>query len=282
MIKSQNRTSITKVNRYNITDHDSHLRLDELKDLLEKSKSTELNGIPVFYDDAMLLRFLRARNFDVSKSHQMATKFYKWWHETKIDDICVKDFKSELEKQLYYVLGIDPAGRLTLLVYPRKFDPKSRNTSEFVKMFMYTMVAIEKVMYPLEQVNLLVDLEGFRPQKNLDYELLKIMLEIFQNYWPERLNLAVVINAPKLYDVVWKLVKKMLDPETAKKVVFTTAKSLNQQFPRDLLPPQYGGELSSKELEGWFKKIYGEDAKFKAETFDFKMFQNSPQILTPN
>jgi len=144
------------------------------------------------------------------------------------------------------------------------------------------MVAIEKVVYPVEQVNIMVDLEGFRPQKNLDYELLKIMLEIFQNYWPERLNLAVVINAPKLYDVVWKLVKKMIDPETTKKVIFTTAKDIHQQLPREILPPQYGGELTKKELEGWFWKIYGEEVRFKDESFDFKMFQCSPQILAPN
>jgi len=281
MNRTRSEKSLPKITRHNITNDEAQFRLEEFKQSLEKSKEVELNGVPVFYDDAMLLRFLRARNFDVSKSLQMAVKFYKWWKETKIEDIQINDFKSELEKQLYYILGMDPAGRLTMLVYPRKFDPKNRNTAEFVKMFLYTMVAIEKVQSPVEQVNVIVDLEGFKPQKNLDYELLKIMLDIFQNYWPERLNLAVVINAPKLYDVVWKLVKKLLDQETKKKVIFSSTKELHQTFPRKLLPPQYEGELSKAELEGWFKRIYGEQASLK-DSLDPRMFERTPQILTPN
>jgi len=135
MNRTRSEKSLPKITRHNITNDEAQLRLEEFKQSLEKSKEVELKGVPVFYDDAMLLRFLRARNFDVSKSLQMAIKFYKWWKEAKIEDIQINDFKSELEKQLYYILGMDPAGRLTMLVYPRKFDPKIEILPNLLKCF---------------------------------------------------------------------------------------------------------------------------------------------------
>ena len=41
------------------------------------------------YDDAYLLRFLRARKFDLTKALQMWTNFIKWRGENNIDTIDV-------------------------------------------------------------------------------------------------------------------------------------------------------------------------------------------------
>jgi len=74
MNRTRSEKSLPKITRHNITNDEAQFRLEEFKQSLEKSKEVELKGVPVFYDDAMLLRFLRARNFDVSKSLQMAVK----------------------------------------------------------------------------------------------------------------------------------------------------------------------------------------------------------------
>ncbi len=39
------------------------------------------------YDDAYLLRFLRARKFDLTKALQMWSNFVKWRQENNIDEI---------------------------------------------------------------------------------------------------------------------------------------------------------------------------------------------------
>ena len=41
------------------------------------------------YDDAYLLRFLRARKFDLTKALQMWSNFIKWRQENNVDDINV-------------------------------------------------------------------------------------------------------------------------------------------------------------------------------------------------
>ena len=42
------------------------------------------------YDDAYLLRFLRARKFDLDKSTEMFTKFLQWRKDFGTDEINVK------------------------------------------------------------------------------------------------------------------------------------------------------------------------------------------------
>lgn len=41
------------------------------------------------YDDAYLLRFLRARKFDLTKALQMWANFIKWRQENNIDTVSV-------------------------------------------------------------------------------------------------------------------------------------------------------------------------------------------------
>jgi len=45
------------------------------------------------YDDAYLLRFLRARKFDLAKTLTMWNNFIKWRKENNVDEIDVGSFK---------------------------------------------------------------------------------------------------------------------------------------------------------------------------------------------
>jgi hypothetical protein len=45
------------------------------------------------YDDLYLLRFLRARKFDVEKTYSMFSNFIKWRKENDVDNIEVRKIK---------------------------------------------------------------------------------------------------------------------------------------------------------------------------------------------
>ncbi len=48
------------------------------------------------YDDAYLLRFLRARKFDLKKTEKMWVDFIEWRKQNGVDVINVKIIKKEL------------------------------------------------------------------------------------------------------------------------------------------------------------------------------------------
>jgi hypothetical protein len=57
--------------------------LDEMRNWVKKE---ELTSDP-FIDDYYLLRFLRARKFDMDKTQLMFTNYLKWREDNGVDDI---------------------------------------------------------------------------------------------------------------------------------------------------------------------------------------------------
>lgn len=65
-----------------------------------------------------------------------------------------------------------------------------------------------------------------------------------QNYFPERLHKAFIINAPMSFRGVWAMVKPLLDAKTQEKIVILGAnykEALLEAIPASQLPAHYGG-----------------------------------------
>lgn len=48
----------------------------------------------------------------------------------------------------------------------------------------------------------------------------KGVLHVFANYYPERLGCAIIVNHKRIFESIWKGMRKFADPVTANKVVF--------------------------------------------------------------
>lgn len=65
-----------------------------------------------------------------------------------------------------------------------------------------------------------------------------------QNYFPERLHRAFIINAPMSFRAVWSAVKPLLDPKTSQKIIILGSnykEALLEVIPPSQLPAHYGG-----------------------------------------
>ncbi|KAI8464059.1 MAG: CRAL-TRIO domain-containing protein [Monoraphidium minutum] len=72
----------------------------------------------------------------------------------------------------------------------------------------------------------------------------------FGLYYPERMNKAVVINAPSWFDMPWRIAYNILDENTRSKVVleFNSKKvteALEDVLGRDNVPQEYGGPCAT-------------------------------------
>ena len=54
----------------------------------------------------------------------------------------------------------------------------------------------------------------------MDYEAVKLLIEILQYNYPDTLDTALIINAPMLFSACWMVIKPWLDPVTAAKCKF--------------------------------------------------------------
>ena len=66
---------------------------ETLEKFKEKILSTNLLKDFTVFDEIYLLRFLRARKFDIEKSYLMFSTFMKWREEMGVDNIKVSRFK---------------------------------------------------------------------------------------------------------------------------------------------------------------------------------------------
>ncbi|UJR38641.1 hypothetical protein I4U23_031306 [Adineta vaga] len=95
--------------------------------------------------------------------------------------------------------------------------------------------------YPNESVTVLFDMDGFS-MKNMDYQHVKFLINLLQNYYPESLGLALIVNAPWLFNSCWYLIKSWLDPVVQQKIHFIkNLDDLNQFIDRNYLPKRLNG-----------------------------------------
>ncbi|PRT54859.1 SEC14 cytosolic factor [Wickerhamiella sorbophila] len=249
------------------TGHPGHLTpeqekaLNHLRDLLTAHGHTER------MDDATLLRFLRARKFDVGKAMEMYQACEKWREEFGTNTI-LEDFtypeKGEVMKYypqfyhktdkdgrpVYYELigNVDIHAMYKITTQERML----RNLVwEYEAFTHYRLPACSrKVGALLETSCTVIDLKDVSlSTASHVYGYIKEASHIGQNYYPERMGQFYVINAPFGFSAIWSFIRHFLDPVTVEKIHIYGSKyqkSLMKQIPEENLPVQLGGKSQCK------------------------------------
>ncbi|XP_071849345.1 SEC14-like protein 2 [Apostichopus japonicus] len=211
------------------------------------------------HTDMHLLRFLRARNFNVKKTEEMFRKDVEWRVQ---NEAILKDLTLPEVVEKYWVggeVGCDREGHITLVIPLCYIDPKgivySLHADEaikvgirFIQMFYNRMKENSKEhgRY-IEGMTLLFDIEGLSPAFlwKPSMKLFTEMVQIMEQHFPETIKRVFVIRAPSLFPVAYNLVKPFIHEETRKKIKFLKGsnwqKSVTKYIDPDILPKHWGG-----------------------------------------
>jgi len=239
----------------------------EQKQALEQLR-VALPSLPPRYTELMLLRFLRARQFDVSKTVEMITNDIAWRKEVGADE-ALKTFPNNKYYQslLNYWPGRNHKHdkRGVHIYYERVgvVDPKSLITSipedDIIKFHIYLMETGESVLLketqtvPLEQLDMgVVIIEDLTDlgRKHLyagGLNVIKRIAQIDQDHYPETLKKMIFVNAPSVFTLVWNFVSPWLDPITQAKMVICGSTDFrpllqNEGITDEDLPEYLGGK----------------------------------------
>ncbi|KAI1981590.1 cytosolic factor, phosphatidylinositol/phosphatidylcholine transfer protein [Ophidiomyces ophidiicola] len=214
-------------------------------------------------DTLTLLRFLRARKFNVEAAKNMFVACEQWRKGFGTDSL-VRDFNYTEKEQMFayypqYYHKTDKDGRPVYIEQLGKIDLTAMykiTTSD--RMLKNLVCEYEKLADPrlpacarksghlLETCCSIMDLKGVGISNATSvFGYIKQASAISQNYYPERLGKLYLINAPWGFSTVFSVVKGFLDPVTVNKIHVLGSgyeQELLAQVPAENLPKQFGGK----------------------------------------
>ncbi|RHZ58092.1 CRAL-TRIO domain-containing protein [Aspergillus thermomutatus] len=215
--------------------------------------------------DSLLLRFLRARKWDVKKALVMFISTIRWrLMDVKVDDDIMKngeqhalkqsqssdptekkageDFLMQMRLGKSFLHGVDKSGRPICVVRVRLHKAGDQSQEALDRFTVYTIESARMLLAPpVETACIIFDMTDFS-LANMDYSPVKFMIKCFEANYPESLGVVLIHKAPWIFSGIWNIIKGWLDPVVAAKIQFTkNVKDLEEFIPRDRI---------MKELEG--------------------------------
>ena len=218
------------------------------------------------YDDLFLLRFLRARKFDLVKTMEMFKKFLQWRIDMKVDELReTYEMENLIEIKRVYPHGYHRTDKLGRPVYIELYDKtkveelfKITTEEKMVKYYIkqyerqvkYIFPACSAVVQkPVEQSCTILDANGIGifslvgPIKGF----VKIASDIGQDYYPEMLGKMTIVNVGLFFRAIWTMVKGFIDPKTQAKISLLKSsykEELLKLIDEDKLPSFFGGKCT--------------------------------------
>jgi len=220
--------------------------LDGLRDRLQNIEDPSLRDYGCSWvDDRILLRFLRARNFDLKNAETMMLETLKWrtsFQQRGVDALSYKDCENELAPGKSFFHGMDKEGRPVCIIKSRMHDPSKSEKLE-AERFAVCMIEYGRrlLKQPVETVTLIFDMSN-STMKNIDVANLRFMIRTLQSHYPECLGKILIFNSSWLFWGIWKLVKPMLDPVTAAKLAFVDKNTIKDFINPELCLKEFGGD----------------------------------------
>lgn len=207
-----------------------------LKQKLEEEKPDGLDKHQ--FTDTSILRFYRGRKLDEEKAYRALVRHLEWRKENQVDDINNQTalFERELNAGKFNINAIDKEGRPTIFIYARKHDKNDRDIEQMKLVIIHTLENVLKKAKPEEErINICFDLTGFT-YTCMDYDVVKLLVNILQFNYPDTLAFALVVNSPFLFSACWAIIRPWLDPVTAAKVGFVKKDDLKIHFEQNMIP----------------------------------------------
>ena len=230
--------------------------------------------------DSDVCRFLIARSFNMTKATSMAVKWSEWYDSELVGTVVPgltahnvleitpftnPDVHEEVYRNLMhhsnightysgtpvywektgYISSIfnevrsalgEGAADLLIIRHVRQQEFMFRERCKRASEYYNKIITKQVVVFNMKDVSYALD--------SVALQVFKRMLQIDEAFYPERLEVLYMINAPWFFSTIWNMIKGWLDPVTAKKMVILGTDylpALREIMDDSQIPQEWGG-----------------------------------------
>jgi len=213
--------------------------------------------------DWTLVRFLRARKYDVAAAIEQYEAMLAWRAENNVDGILAKPDPREKVFQCvcpHRHLGFDRHGHpvyyeMTGQIRVAEMLKHMEEPDIITRHVRYMEYVVQRMIKQSQELGRYVgqcvmihDMAGMKYSiETAGMRCFRRTTQIDQQYYPECLRKIIIVNAPWSFRGTWVVVRPWLDEKTRGKVEIYGAnfrERLQELIPPESLPAEYGGELT--------------------------------------
>mmetsp|Transcript_9984 Transcript_9984/g.30488 ORF Transcript_9984/g.30488 Transcript_9984/m.30488 type:complete len:269 (+) Transcript_9984:61-867(+) len=179
-------------------------------------------------DDETLEWFLADRRYDVDEAYTKLTGMLAW--KKRLEEVPMESVEKEaMTGKAFFHRERDIHGRKVLVVRACKHITNEFPFESSEKMVQKLMDSALENMPPETETMLgIVEMRGFG-MKNSDVRLAQLLVDVFFTYYPRRLSELLVVDAPLVFQPMWRIIKPLLR-KYASIVKFVKLDDVNSYF----------------------------------------------------
>ncbi|KAJ1867375.1 phosphatidylinositol transfer protein csr1 [Coemansia sp. RSA 989] len=180
--------------------------------------------------DSWVLRFLRARKWDVDAAMQMLHKTLQWRVGQAIDEIV---FYGEsllhyhtMQTGLAFACAKDKLENPVYVVRVRVNLARNRNI-QAIKRFLCWQIETSQLLASGQadgRVTIVFDMTDFT-RENIDLKLVRTLITLLTSYYPETLGMLLLYVNSFLFSSLWSLISPFIDPVVKSKIFMAKSPS---------------------------------------------------------
>ncbi|KAJ8684228.1 hypothetical protein QAD02_020020 [Eretmocerus hayati] len=233
--------------------------IHELREMIYERGECE----PHRMDDDFLVRFLRARNFNVNRAHRLIVRYYtfKEEHPEITVDVNPLEMRHIGDDDIMTVPAYrSPCGRRMMIYRMGNWDPRKFSVDEI---FKATVIILELgLMEPRAQILggiVIFDLEGITMSHawTVTPQVASIVLSLIVAAFPMTTHAIHILHQSWIFDSMFAVFKPLIDARMNAKIFFhgSDMESLHRHIPPEYLPKKYGGTRDELPYYRWIESL---------------------------
>ncbi len=206
------------------------------------------------HPDTSVLRFLRARKWDIDRALAMLAAACKFRLEKDVSGIIYKGeeglkdvpgFMNQMRRGISYIMG--STDKMENPIYFIHVARHFTSAQKHEVLQDYVLLAMENARTittaPYEKAVVIFDMAGFG-LKNMDWQCVLFLVKCLEAYYPNLFNVSTFTVLLGFSKGIWQVLQPMLDPVVRDKIKFSSkAKDLEELVPASKIRKGMGGTM---------------------------------------